>query len=89
MTNGDRRLEHLMGLREEALAEMADAEAEMARLRSRIERLESEQRLGAAATPEYEDLKGHRLPRAEARLIDGYHSLLKLEGKILEARARR
>ena len=60
--------------------------AEMARLRSRVERLESDHRLGAAPTPEYQDLKGHQLPRAESRLVTAYNNLLKLEGKILETR---
>ena len=63
MTSGERRMEHLMGLREEALLEMAAAEAEMAQPRSRIERLESEQRLGAAPTPSTRSRRAPPPPR--------------------------
>ena len=80
------RREHLAGLREEALAEMEAAETELARLRVRVERLESDQRLGAPPTDEYQAIKGHQLPRCEERLIEAYESLLKIEAKILEAR---
>jgi hypothetical protein len=80
------RVEHLMRIRDEFLEEMAGTEAEMARLRTRVERLESEQRLGAKPTAEYQELKGHQLPRLESRLVDAYNGLRKVEDKILDAR---
>jgi hypothetical protein len=76
----------LRRLREEILAEMGAAEEELARLRIRIERLESDQRLGAERTAEYEELKGRRLPQLERQVIEAYGSLVKVETKILEAR---
>jgi hypothetical protein len=76
------RREHLLRLREEIFEEMAAIEQELARLRTRIERLESDHRLGAAPDAEYAELKGHHLPRAEARLVALFRNLLKLEDKI-------
>ena len=80
------RLEHLARLREELFREMEAAEGEMARVRARVERLESDQRLGEPVTPEYEQLKGHTLPQLEARVLDAYDNLLKIERKILDSR---
>lgn len=81
------RLATLEALRQEALAEIEAAELDLARLRARIERWESDFRLGARPTPEYEELKGRRLPRAEDRLMEAFRSLLKLEDKIRAARS--
>lgn len=78
------RINQLMALREEIFSEMSALELQMADLRVRIERLESEQRLGGTVTEEYETLKGHALPRAETRLVELYGALLKLEQKIRE-----
>lgn len=61
-------------------------ERELAALRSRVERLESDLRLGAAPTEEYSQLKGRAVPRAEGRLMDAFHGLLKIEDKIRAAR---
>ena len=80
------RIEHLLRLREELFEEMETAERELAGLRTRVERLESDQRLGGPATDEYAQLKGHELPRTEARLVDAYNSLIKIETKILNTR---
>jgi hypothetical protein len=80
------RLDHLARLREEIFSEMEAAESEMAGVRVRVERLESDQRLGGAVTPEYEKLKGHALPQLETRVVEAYNSLLKIERKILDTR---
>ena len=80
------RLEHLARLREELFNEMEAAESEMARVRVRVERLESDQRLGGPVTPEYEQLKGHTLPQLEARVVQAFNGVLKLERKILDSR---
>jgi len=80
------RLEHLARLREELFVEMEVAESEMARVRVYIERLESDQRLGAAVTPEYEQLKGNELPQLEGRVVEAFRSVLKIEQKILDCR---
>ena len=80
------RLDHLARLREELFSEMEAAESEMARVRVRVERLESDQRLGGAVVPEYEQLKGHALPQLEARVVEAFESVLKIEQKILDTR---
>ncbi|MBI3912364.1 MAG: hypothetical protein HY320_15705 [Armatimonadetes bacterium] len=80
------RLEKLAALRAELLDEIEAAERALAALRARIERLESDLRLGAAPTEEYQQLKGCALPRAEGRLMEAFHSLLKVEHKIQAAR---
>jgi len=81
------RLSTLEALRQQALAEIEAAERDLAGLRAQIERWESDLRLGARPTPEYEELKGRRLPRAEDRLMEAFRSLLKLEDKIRAARS--
>ena len=80
------RLEHLARLREELFSEMEAAESEMARVRVRVERLESDQRLGDPVTSEYQHLKGRALPHLEARLVEAFNGVLKLERKILDSR---
>jgi len=80
------RLDHLARLREEMFTEMEAAEAEMAQVRVRVERLESDQRLGGAVTAEYAQLKGHTLPQLEARVVEAFNSVLKIEAKILDTR---
>ena len=84
----DKRLENLMELRESLLKDMEEAEQELGRLRVYAERLESDIRIGRPPHPEYQDVKGHRLPQAEGRLVDLFRQLLKLEDKINSARGQ-
>jgi hypothetical protein len=80
------RLEHLMELRAGIFEEMEELERELAALRMRVERAESDLRLGEPEAEEYAHLKGHDLPAAEGRLVQAYNNLLKLEEKILFTR---
>ena len=56
------------------------------RVWSSYSRASKKARENAAPDAEYQELKGHRLPRAETRLVRAYDSLLKLEEKILKER---
>jgi hypothetical protein len=85
----EHRLEHLMELRAGIFDEMEELEQEMIALRMRVERAESDIRLGEAEPEEYARLKGHDLPAAEGRLVQAYNNLLKLEEKILFTRMGR
>jgi len=76
------RLDHLMQLRGSVLNEMEEADGEYCALRMRVERIESDIRIGRPEPSEYADLKGHALPQAEGRVLDLYRQLLKLEDKI-------
>ena len=71
-----------MHLREEVLQQMETAERELSDLRTRVERMESDLRIGRPRPAAYDETKGHLLPQAEARLVDLYRELLKLEDKI-------
>jgi hypothetical protein len=82
------RLEHLIELRRGLLEEMEEADHELSRVRMQVERAESDLRIGDSAPLGYEELKGHRLPQAEARVVETYRSLLKLEEKIVATRQR-
>jgi hypothetical protein len=82
----EHRLEHLMELRAGVFTEMEELESELARLRVQIERAESDIRLGEPEPENYDRLKGHDLPDVEARLLQAFNSLLKLEDKILFTR---
>jgi hypothetical protein len=86
MSDESRRLEHLHQLRESVLEEMEAAEGDLSRLRVRVERMESDQRIGRPFPASYQEAKGRLLPQAESRLIDLYRQLLKLEDKINAAR---
>ena len=82
------RVEHLLELRAGIFEEMEELEREMAGLRMRVERAESDLRLGESETEEYTRLKGHELPAVEGRLVQAYNNLIKLEEKILFTRMR-
>jgi hypothetical protein len=79
-------LQHLLRLRDEVFQEMEAADLEFSRLRMRLERMESDVRVGLPEPSGYEDLKGHAVPRAETRVLELFRNLLKLEDKILAAR---
>jgi hypothetical protein len=81
------RLEHLLQLRESVLAEMAEADLEFSTVRMRVERADSDLRIGKPECADYTELKGHLLPQAEARVVDLFRQLLKLEDKINALRA--
>jgi len=76
------RLEHLYELRRGLLDEMEEADQELSRVRMKVERAESDLRIGDPGPPDYEELKGHRLPQTEERFLEAYRSLIKLEEKI-------
>jgi hypothetical protein len=76
------RLEHLYELRRGLLDEMEEADQELSRIRMKVERAESDQRIGDPGPSDYEQLKGHRLPQAEEHFLEAYRSLVKLEEKI-------
>ena len=80
------RIEHLLQLRETVFAEMEEADREFTALRLRVERMESDLRVGMPEPPSYQETKGRLLPQAEARVIDLFSELLKLEDKIKLAR---
>ncbi|MFN3651528.1 MAG: hypothetical protein ACK47B_18285 [Armatimonadota bacterium] len=82
MSDSAGRREYLSQLRDELFQEWEAAEQEMLRVRLRVERLESDIRIGRPVTAEYEKLKGHELPGAEARVLELYRDLLKLEDRI-------
>jgi hypothetical protein len=82
------RLEHLQELRRGLLDEMEEADQELSRLRMQVERAESDLRTGDLGPLGYEELKGHRLPQAEARVLENYRALLKLEEKIMATKQR-
>jgi hypothetical protein len=50
----------------------------------RVERMESDIRLGAEPSEEYARIKGHTMPDVEARVVQAYRNLLKIEDKIRE-----
>ena len=79
-----KRREHLQELRAGILDEMEQADSELSRLRMRVERWESDIRLGAEPTEEYAQLKGHAMPQTETRLVELFRNLLKIEDKIRE-----
>jgi hypothetical protein len=82
MTDDSKRMDHLVRLRDELLDEMAEADLEFSRVRMALERQESEVRIGRPTPDGYTQLKGRDFPRAEARVLDLFRQLLKLEDKI-------
>jgi DNA-binding transcriptional LysR family regulator len=82
------RLEHLYDLRRGLLDEMEEADRELSRMRMKVERAESDLRIGDPGPPNYEVLKGHNLPHAEARFLEAYRALVKLEEKITSTKQR-
>lgn len=87
MSEPETRLATLLELRDELLARMAEADLEFSRLRMDIERIESDLRIGREEPPGYQEAKGVRLPQAEARVLECFRQLLKLEDKINLCRA--
>jgi len=82
MAGDNRRLEHLLQLREELFQEMEQAEREWAAVRVRVERMDSDIRLGRPEPEEYQHLKGHLAPQSEAEVVSLFRQLLKLEDKL-------
>jgi hypothetical protein len=72
----------LLRLRDEVLDEMDQAEREFSAVRMRVERMESDLRIGLPEPAGYAQAKGHDLPAAEQRVLDLFRQLLKLEDKI-------
>ena len=82
MSDDTKRREHLLQLRDELFAEMHDAELAFARLRVKVELMESSLRIGLPEPPDFVDVKGHQMPQAEGRVLGLFRDLLKLEDKI-------
>ena len=82
------RLEHLYELRRGLLDEMEESDRELSRVRMKVERAESDLRIGDPGPPNYEELKGHALPHAEGRFLEAYRALVKLEEKIAATKQR-
>jgi hypothetical protein len=82
------RLEHLYELRRDLLDEMEAADQELSRIRMRVERAESDLRIGDPVPADYEQMKGHELPQVEARFLETYRAVVKLEEKILATKRR-
>lgn len=83
MSAGEKkRLDHLLGLRDEILREMAEADQEFSRVRMALERMESDVRVGLPEPEGYTRTKGKDFPQAEARVLDLFRDLLKIEDKI-------
>jgi DNA-binding transcriptional LysR family regulator len=82
------RLEHLYELRRGLLDEMEEADRELSRVRMKVERAESDLRIGDPGAPDYEEMKGHSLPHAESRFLEAYRALIKLEEKITATKQR-
>ena len=76
------RKEALLHLRAQFFEQLAEAEQQCAQLRVQAERLESDCRIGLPPTAEYQELKGHTLPRAETRIMDLHRDIVKLEAKL-------
>lgn len=82
MAEDQQRIQHLLALREGVLTELAEADLEFSRIRMALERMESDLRIGRPEPSDYTEVKGHQFPRAEARVLDLFRDLLKLEDKI-------
>jgi hypothetical protein len=82
MTTDKQRLDHLLRLREDVLAEMEEADLEFSRVRMSLERMESDVRVGRPIPEGYEHTKGRLFPQAEGRVLELFRDLLKLEDKI-------
>jgi hypothetical protein len=77
-----RHVESLIRMRDAILDEMEEADQEFTRVRLRVERMESDLRIGRGEHPDYAQVKGHDLPQAEQRMVDLFRQLLKMEDKI-------
>jgi hypothetical protein len=80
---GEKRREHLLHLRDELLQSLAETDRALSETRMQVERAESDIRIGASPASDYEEMKGHVLPRLEADLRQTYAELLKIEDKIV------
>ena len=74
--------DYFLQMRSDLFEELEEAELALSRERLRVERMESDLRLGLSEPPGYQEAKGHALPRAEARVMDLFEQLLKLEDRI-------
>jgi hypothetical protein len=82
------RFEYLLQLREAHFRELQAAERELTELRLQVERLESDLRIGFPEAASFAEMKGHRLPQAEAVVVNLYRELWKLEDKLVTAPGR-
>jgi hypothetical protein len=82
MAGHEQRLLHLFRLRDGLLDDLAEADRAFSELRMRVERMESDLRVGRPEAEEYRETKGRLLPRAEARVVALFRDLLKVEDKI-------
>jgi hypothetical protein len=82
MASDQQRVEHLLRLRDEILRDMEEADLEFSRVRMTLERMESDVRIGRPATEEYTQTKGRLFPQAEARVLELFRDLMKIEDKI-------
>lgn len=89
MSDDTKRLEHLLQLRDELFADMEEAELAFARLRVKVEHMESSLRIGHPEPADFVDIKGHQMPQAEGRVLGLFRDLLKLEDKINAMRESR
>jgi hypothetical protein len=69
-------------MRKSILDEWEEAEQEFSALRMRVERMESDLRVGLPEHTDYQQVKGHDLPQAEGRVLALFRQLLKIEDKI-------
>lgn len=72
----------LLEMREEVLAQLEQADLDFCRVRMEAERMESDCRIGLPPRGDLAQTKGRVLPRAEARVLDLFSQLLKIEDKI-------
>ena len=82
MAGDKQRIEHLFRLRDEILTGMEEADLEFSRVRMALERMESDVRIGHPAPEAYTHTKGRLFPQAEARVLELFRDLLKIEDKI-------
>ncbi len=76
----------MLTLRNEVLAQMAEADLSFSAARMVVERMESDLRLGAPEPASYAEAKGRLLPQAEQEVIDLARELWRLEERIILAR---
>jgi hypothetical protein len=81
-------LEFLERLRSQLLDQLAEADARFGEVRMAVERMESDLRAGLPESDDYAEAKGTELPRAEARMMEIFRELNKVEDRIASARRR-
>lgn len=82
MSDANIRRDHLLRMRDELFQELEQADLEFSRVRMQVERMESDLRIGRPEPAGFAEAKGHALPQAEARFLELYRDLLKLEDKL-------